>query len=159
MNDKNEEYAETELKHIQLELKNNRTQHLRHFVDQYYCYKNGFVNSNGRAHWEAIVWNDRVSVAARKLTDRKAVVKEHIVPLKVITNYLEELALSGIPTLDRIKKVLHTYTIFGTITKEEDARLNKAGLRFKMPDSFYDKNHEWHGDVLARYRTVGIVME
>jgi len=47
MNSKN---AEVELKHIQIELENDRTQHMRHFVDQYYCYKNNFVNSNGKAN-------------------------------------------------------------------------------------------------------------
>ena len=45
---------EIELQHIQLELHNNRSQHLRHFIDQYYCYKNGYVSKNGKAKWE--IW-------------------------------------------------------------------------------------------------------
>ena len=63
-----EEQAQIELKHIELELKNNRDQHLRHFMDQYYCYRHGYVRGkNNRADWEAIVWNDKVSLAAREM--------------------------------------------------------------------------------------------
>jgi hypothetical protein len=171
MNDKNEEYAKIELKHIQLELQNNRTQHLRSFVDQYYCYKHGFVNRNGGAKWEALVWKGVVSVEARKLKDeistkvksdklaleevRKKVVKEHVVPLKVITNLLEGLTDTSTGS---IAAVLDEYILFGTITKDEDKKLRKAGLNSKMPTD--DEGNEWDGnDRLARYRAVGIALE
>ena len=166
-------YAEIELKHIQLELQNNRFQHLRHFVDQYYCYRKGFVNGNDRADWEAIVWNGRVSVEARECKDRilaqgkphkialkearKLVVKEHVVPLKVITNLLKDLVTTGDTTLESIADILHTYTVFGTITKDEDAELRKAGLNSKMPKD--DAGNKWDGDVFARYKAVGIELE
>ena len=165
------ESALIELKHIHLELQNNRTKHLRHFVDQYYCYKHGFVNRNGGAKWEALVWKGVVSVEARKLKDeihekvksdklaleevRKKVVKEHVVPLKVITSFLEGLTDTSIGS---IVVVLDKYTLFGTITKDEDKELRKAGLNSKMPTD--DEGNEWDGnDLLARYNSVGIALE
>ena len=172
----NLEWAEIEPKHIKLELEHRRFQHLRHFVDQYYCYKNGFVNGNNRADWESIVWNDKVSVEARKLHDktlakgkpnnqvlkelRKKVVKEHVVPLKVITGFLEKLANQKDIRIEKIAEVLDKYTIFGTITKGEDEKLRKAGLTSKMPKEF-EKGNELDGDVYARYKikSVGIELE
>jgi len=87
----NEEQANIELRHIQLELQSGHTQHFRSFVDQYYCYKNGHIRKKSkRAHWEDIVWTGIVSAEAIKLrkksqkeelTDqaiRKMVVKEHV---------------------------------------------------------------------------------
>lgn len=59
----NKKYAEVELKHIQLELENNRTNHFRSFIDQYFCFKNGYVRKSGTADWEGIVWNEAVSKA------------------------------------------------------------------------------------------------
>jgi len=67
----NQKNALVELKHIELELINGRHQHLRHFVDQYHCYKNNFVKRTGYADWEGVVWNGFVSVEARQLGDRK----------------------------------------------------------------------------------------
>lgn len=171
MTKKNEEYAAIELKHIELELQNKRTQHFRSFVDQYYCYKHDLVNRNGGAKWEAAVWKGVVSVEARKLKGeisakvksdklalekvRKKVVKEHVVPLKVITAILEGLVDTS---PESIASVLDKYTVFGTITKREDKRLRNAGLNSKMPTDAEGK--KWDGkDVLARYKSVGIALE
>lgn len=171
----NPEWAEIELKHIQLELQHGRFQHLRHFVDQYYCYKHGFVNRNDRADWESIVWHGEVSVEAREKKAavfskgkserqsleevRKQVVKEHVVPLKVITIFLERLADEGNIEIERIAKLLDKYTIFATITKNEDAKLREAGLTSKMPIEFEQKGNELEGDVRARYKVTGIELE
>ena len=153
-------YAKLELKHIQLELLHDRYQHLRHFVDQYYCYRNKIVKRTGRADWEGVVWKDFVSVAARRLQpERKRVVKEHLVPLKVIETKLRELAAEGKTSLEHIASVLEALTHFGTITKEEDAQLREAGLSRKMPDGFFKKGHGYYNDILARYKEVGIVIE
>ncbi len=62
------DYAIIELKHIKLELLNDRTNHLRGFMDQYFCYKNGYKNKNGNAKWEAMVWKEYVSDDAKKIT-------------------------------------------------------------------------------------------
>jgi hypothetical protein len=167
----NEQQAQIELKHIQIELKNNRDQHLRHFVDQYYCYKHGYVRGkDNRADWEAIVWNDRVSVEARKIHKRmesgelskiearKEVVKEHVVPLKVITELLNDLAKNEDTKPESIKRVLDKHIIFATITKDEDAELNKAGLRSKMRKEAIDGG-KLVSDVFERYKTVKISLE
>ena len=80
----NEKYAEIELKHIQIELKNNRYQHLRNFIDQYFCYKNGYIKRTGNADWEGMVWNETVSLKAKNEPNRKKVVKEHVIPQKCV---------------------------------------------------------------------------
>jgi hypothetical protein len=149
-----------ELQHIQLELENGRDQHLRHFVDQYYCYKQGFTKrKSGRADWESIVWKGLVSREARQLTDRRQVVKEHVVPLKVITRKLVELAASGAPTCKSISGLLDQYLRFATISKREDRRLRKAGLTSKMPVGFDIEGHPLHNDILCRYAAVGIMLK
>lgn len=153
MNSKN---AEIELKHIQIELENNRTQHMRHFIDQYYCYKNGFVNSNGKASWEKILWNGFVSVNAKNETDRSKIIKEHIIPLKFIVSKLKELSQSKQTSIDSIEKCINEYLMFATITKAEDATLRKHKLTSSMPSGFYEKEHVLYQNKFARYQVAGI---
>jgi len=155
----NAKNAELELQHIELELRNERAQHLRHFVDQYYCYKHGFVNRNGHANWEAIVWKGLVSVEARGLGDRKKVVKEHVVPLKVVRGLLIELATTGNLSCTSIASLLDLHVRFATISKREDQLLRRAGLTSKMPEGFRAVGHPLYGDPLARYRALNIVLE
>ena len=137
--------TELELKHIQLELSHSRAQHLRHFIDQYYCYKHDYVNRNGKAKWSDIMWNEYVSIEASELrliddNDKNFVTKEHIVPLKVITSKLIEKGPSI--QLDEIAIILDKYIQFATITKEEDKKLRQEGLTSKMPKEFYDTESE-----------------
>jgi len=150
--------AQIELEHIQIELRNGRSQHFRHFVDQYYCYKHGHVKSTGAAHWESIVWKGSVSRDARRLGDRKLVVKEHVVPLKVVREMLIDLSRTGKVTLEGIA-LLDANVRFATISKDEDRILRSNGLASKMPEGFYTLGHEWCGDLFARYKFVGIAME
>ena len=157
----NQKYAEIELKHIQLELKNNRAQHMRHFVDQYFCYRNGYIKKTGAANWEGIVWNETVSLAALNLAkdkagNRRKVVKEHVVPLKVITVALCELRDKNNISVSEIAKCLDRLVNFATITKEEDTLLRQAGLSSKMPPGYYQKNHRLYQDPFSRYRSAGI---
>lgn len=151
--------ARIELEHIQLELRNGRTHHFRHFVDQYYCYKNGHVKRTGTAHWESVVWKGNVSLHARKLGDRKLVVKEHAMPLLVIRGLLKDLFHAGNATLDGIAKLLDENVVFATISKEEDAHLRRLGLTSKMPDGFVMPGNALCGDLLARYKFADIEME
>lgn len=155
---KNEElrlqYEEIELKHIQLELKNGRSQHMRHFVDQYFCYNKGYVNNKIKAKWDLIFWKEWVSLKAEKISDKKLVVKEHVVPLKVITEKLNKLNQDC--TIKEIKDVLDKYLHFATITKSEDKKLNSSGFKQKMPKEFDDLKHDLHDDIFARYKVVGI---
>jgi len=150
-------HAELELKHVQLELEHRRCQHMRHFIDQYYCYRKGFVKSSGVADWDAPIWKGVVSVAARREEgNRKLVVKEHAVPIKEITNLLLQL---NNPSLDDIAKVLKQFTILATITQPEDATLRRLKLTSRMPDGFQEQGHRYFQDVLARYKHAGIMLE
>ncbi|MDP3777561.1 MULTISPECIES: hypothetical protein [Methylotenera] len=148
-----------ELKHIELELLNGRSHHFRHFVDRYYCYKNGFVNRSGMADWEGMVWHGIVSIEARLLGDRKQVVKEHVVPLRIITQMLTEHAASGDFSCESIADLLDRYLVFATISKREDALLRQNGLTSQMPEGFYQMGNPLHKNLLARYLAVGIQLE
>jgi hypothetical protein len=90
---------------------------------------------------------------------KKEVVKEHVVPLKVITDLLisdsEKYEISS----SHIKSVLDKYLIFATITKEEDAILRMEKLTSKMPDVFYHKDHYLYDDLFARYKVAGIELK
>ncbi len=153
------ENTQIELMHIKLELDNGRTQHFRSFIDQYYCYKNGYVTRTGRAKWTALFWKEIVSKNAKQITDQKLVVKEHVVPLKVITTKLQRLAENNTTTLSEIQSVLDRYTLFATITKQEDKLLRDAKLSSEMPIEFYNTDNPLYNDVFARYKKVGIEYE
>ncbi|MGQ7960249.1 hypothetical protein ACUTAF_21450 [Pseudomonas sp. SP16.1] len=154
----NNKNALIELQHIELELRNNRTQHFRHFVDQYYCYKHNHVNGSGKANWEGMVWKGFVSTEALKTTDRKSVVKEHVIPLKVITKILLEHSKQGDFSSESIAKILDAHLIFATISQREDKLLRDAKLTSKMPSGFWEQGHALHNDPFARYKEVGILI-
>jgi len=89
-----------------------------------------------------------VSNAAKGLK-RKDVIYEHVVPHSIVMNKL--LSLDPL-THKNIMSVLEKYFVICAITKEEDKRLNSAGLRSKMPEGWNEHNDS----VFARYETVGI---
>lgn len=155
MNNLNDINSNIELQHILIELTNNRLQHMRHFIDQYYCYTNGYV-TNGKADWKKIYWSKFVSEKALLLNEKNnsKVVKEHVVPLKTIINILDGLPKESISSHD-IKMVLDSLVIFATITKEEDQLLNSCGLKSRMPMGIIDFNQILN-DKFARYNHVGI---
>ena len=156
----NEINAEIELKHIELELKYGRTQHFRHFIDQYYCYKHGCVTSGGKAKWEGLLFTGAVSVAARAAEEnRKDLVKEHAIPLKFITCHLLNLIKTNQISTENIAKLIDDYFIVGTITKEEDRKLRGLNLSSRMPVEYFDPSSWLHGDPLARYRIANIALE
>ncbi len=145
-----------ELLHIQLELNNQRSQHMRHFIDQYYCYKHNFVTSTGKASWEKCLWNGHVSKAAMIEKDRKRVTKEHIIPLKVIVQELKQLAIEAEVSLDSIQKCIDDNLLFATITKEEDAKLRALKLNSSMPKGYYLPDDPLYKDKFGRYKLAGI---
>ena len=149
-----EKYSKIELEHIKVEIKHKRFHHLRHFIDQYYCYINGYVTKNGTPKWSDILWTTNVSVQAQKTKNKTNVVKEHVVPIKVITKKLQ--ALDENCSLIEIKTVLDEFLIFATITKTEDAKLSKMGLRQKMPQAYNDPSHILYNDKFSRYKMAGI---
>lgn len=72
---------------------------------------------------------------------------DHSIPFSIVQEQL--LSLNDV-SLKTVEQILDSKLIACTITKEEDALLNKAGLNSKMPEN-------WDGvDPLARYREVNI---
>jgi hypothetical protein len=153
-------HAEVELRHIKLELDSGRRQHMRHFIDQYYCYRLGgdYVRASGTAHWENIWFKAIRSQDAQKLgDDREALVKEHVVPLKVICEVLVQQNQKHELSLNGISAILEQLTHFAIITKKEDRSLREAGLSSRMPSEPLAE-HPFFADLFARYRQVGIEM-
>lgn len=71
---------------------------------------------------------------------------EHAVPKSVVVKMIDATGLDPV----RIQHIIETYTVAYYIPKEEHARINRMGLRSKMPDG-------WDGiDPLARYRAAGL---
>jgi len=155
--------ARIELEHLKLELEHRRTQHFRHFIDQYFCYKNDLVTRSGLVNWGALPWKYTISAGAEKIrlanphklsksAMSQLVIKEHVVPLRVIETMLLELVDTGNLTCESIAAVLDQFVVFATITKTEDQVLVRQGLKDSMPE-------DWHpqtGSVFARYDKVGI---
>lgn len=149
-------YADIEIEHIYIELKNGRANHMRHFIDQYFCYKNGYVRKSGSANWHEIVLNEYVSDEAQKTRDRSLMVKEHVVPLKRIVYELVQLSKKEGFSKEDISNCLDRLVTFATITKNEDQLLRKAKLSRSMPKEYDDKNNQLYKDRFARYKKVGI---
>ncbi len=147
--------GQIEIEHILLELKMGRTQHMRHFIDQYYCYQNGYVTNN-KADWKKIFWSKYVSMEAQKLmtNSNKEVVKEHVVPLKTIVKILDSIPKDSL-NQNLLKDILDKIVVFATITKHEDRLLTQSGLKSKMPFDF-ETFENVSSDLFARYNFVGI---
>ncbi len=95
--------------------------------------------------YESSTYKSAASVAATK--GPRSLVYDHSIPF----NYTLE-RLIGLPDVNQqtVRACLSECLITCTITKEEDERLNRAGLRHKMPD-------DWDGvNPLARYQAVNI---
>jgi len=72
-----------------------------------------------------------------------------------IMGALVDKLLTLVPlTNDNILKMLKKYYVICAITKEEDKKLNAAGLRSKMPDGWKEDD-----SVFARYEEVGILVD
>ena len=119
---------------------------LRHFADRWYRSTYGYLNAKGNPNWSLIVGNEYISEGYKKYPNKPVVLKEHIVPLKVIGNLLlthpacanDNLAIDGL---------LRKYLKFATILKEEDKLL----LKSEMPPGFYDPIHIDYDQIFLRY--------
>lgn len=98
---------------------------------------------NGK-HQGCKYWSEK---AINSGLTNKELIHEHIVPRKVMISALMNMEN---PTPDKIFNYLKKYCIGVVVTKEEDIRLNKAGLRSKMPNS-WNEDDPWE-----RYNLVGI---
>ena len=140
-----------ELEHIKLELDNKRTRHFRHFVDQYVAYNVGAVSKGGNPKTNSI---PGYRTDNSRYLDKRDLIKEHIVPLKVITDKLVELPVPV--ELGDIQVVIEQFVKFAYVTREDDAKLRSKGLNNHMPQSFYNESSHLYQDVFARYKTCGI---
>ena len=152
--------AMTELQIIQIELANDRDYHMRHTIDQWFCYAKGYVTKNGKASTGKIEGAEWVSEGYRALPKDKQrtpyiIKKEHVIPLSVIKDKLR--ALPGF-NLGAIQECLEENLIFATITKEEDEMLKAIGCNDSMPAEYYDETHELYMDPWARYEKAGIIV-
>jgi len=91
------------------------------------------------------------SRAARGLSFRnRELVFDHSVPFRVLQEKLMKLQPV---TPEAVRHLLERHSVVALITKEEDDRLNAAGLNRKMPPGWDKKNP------LARYEAVGIELD
>lgn len=86
---------------------------------------------------------DYISAEAKACCEVKCT-NEHAIP---VTIFMEQL-LSSATTQEDVHRILEPMVVV-KVTKEENRRLNAAGLRSRMPDG-------WDGDPSARHKAVGI---
>jgi hypothetical protein len=161
---------EIELEHIRLELLHRRKEnvkvinHLRHFVDQWFCFKNGYITKGNKAAWGKIIFKEYVSEGVLKLLEkyteddllrmkgknRLIVDKEHIIPLNLVAKKLLELPTN--PSIAEIETILKENVKYATITKDEDKLLSKQD----MPTEYFDSVHKLYNDCFARYKKIGV---
>ena len=94
-------------------------------------------------------WSKKALKAQSEGRSMTELIHEHLVPRKLL---IKELFEMSDPSSKKIYEYLNEYCIGVIITKDEDSKLNNAGLRSEMP-----KN--WDGHPWARYKEVGIVVE
>lgn len=154
----------SEIDHILIELKCDRRQHLRHFIDNYFCYKNGYITRNGNPDSNKIFWNEFVSERAIKLKSRqgkknnKGVRKEHIIPISVISGLLSNLKTQNMLNRKTVAKILERFTLLATITVWEDRKLQKCKFQNRMPKgiSLITSQKTSLKKLLSRYEKAGI---
>ncbi len=143
------------LKHISLGIEYQDYSMFRHFIDRWFCLKHGYINKNGNPNWHKIIGKEYISEKYKehnidKDGNEPYVHKEHIVPLRVISNIL--LKLPENHSLNDIENILIKHVHFATILKSEDKKLRTSS----MPEEYYDKRHQLYGNIFARYRIAGI---
>lgn len=88
---------------------------------------------------------------------RQLLVKEHVIPLDVISRILAEQNKLQPLSIQEIGKILTHLTLFAIITKAEDKALSSAGLASKMPIGHLPR-YPFYENRLARYQYVGIAI-
>ena len=134
--------------------------------DNWFAFKEGgpFLNANSRPHWHNNPCPDKHGAALRRAhfvshaaartlagVTRERVMKDHAIPVSVLRDILFE---EQPRTIEEVRSFMLRYYCFGIITEEEDAELNRAGLRSRMPDGWTPKDGPF-----ARYEKVGIVAQ
>ena len=91
-----------------------------------------------------------VSRKAKGLNKKELVTRDHVIP-HVIS--LEKLLALNPVSIEGITEIIERYYMICTITREENQKLNDAGLKSKMPEGWKDVGLN---DRFARYDQVGI---
>lgn len=95
--------------------------------------------------FEAASYASRAALDAKESGEK--IIYDHAIPFI----YLQSILLDfNSPSLQTIKGILLDYSVITLITKSEDNKLNRVGLRSKMPQDWDGKNP------LARYASVEI---
>lgn len=79
---------------------------------------------------------------------------EHSIPKKVLNDELDRMHPTELSEIN-IFNFLMTHAFAVIVSKEEDYKLNKAGLRSKMPRDMTIK-HDQPVDIFSRYKEVGV---
>ncbi|MCB9174015.1 MAG: hypothetical protein H6587_13155 [Flavobacteriales bacterium] len=87
-----------------------------------------------------------------KVDINKGLRHEHLIPKNLIRNSIESLKQ---PTPELILEVINNYEFAAIVTKEEDDKINKIGLRQKIPKG-YTLENATEDLVLSRYIEAGI---
>jgi len=155
----------TYLKYIEtfLRAKEPNAHLFRTFVDNWFAYHTGgpFLNSRGRAKWfnnpdpvserSALLQMHWISQSAQNVLNGKEIVhlvKDHAIPLLVLRNRMFQFEEW---TLNSIRQFLIENYKLGLITIDEDNKINKSGLRQKMPERTADP--VW----MSRYLSAGLL--
>lgn len=83
----------------------------------------------------------------------KELVHEHSVPKCILGEKLDEMYANKQISEEQIFSLIDKFCHAVVVTKEEDAMLNKAGFRSKMPSSFGFHDDD---DMFCRYHLAGI---
>lgn len=88
----------------------------------------------------------RAALHYRKIGQNENTVREHIIPVSVAMRPIRD----KVPGVEELAEAVKNSRLVAIITNKEHARLDKAGLRKKMPEDWDEK------DPFARYAHVGI---
>ncbi len=146
-------------------------------INGVFCHLYGHVTKNNQRALDRYKKSAPLSKAAAQAPELPRVF-EHIVPMAVIFQELQKLQTkdgrantpkdSGLSNGTDISNSRERLNVAGVIeliarlyqvrqvTKAEDDKLRSTGLRYQMPEGYYQPHHPLYLDVEARHKSVGI---
>jgi len=143
---------ELEFEHIYLEVRAQRWQQIERFLLSYYCFKHDYTNKQGKPDWQIAREHSPRSTALVSLNDSAL---EPVVPLAVVVGEIKRYWRDGQLTPNTLKRLLDSLLHYVVITKAEQQKLKKAGLRNAMPASWYQSEQRLWQD---RFNSVDICL-
>jgi hypothetical protein len=95
-----------------------------------------------------------VFISTESITFQGKVVKEHVVPVKVMMDHLlsQNIQPRDVESFNLVKSYLEKHVVIARITSEEDKKLRKNKLHYSMPQ-------DWNKtDIWARYTKTEIAL-